>query len=80
MEGLKNNQKGKILVVDDIPVNIQLMQKYLSPSGYEILFARNGEEALVQVENGNPDLVLLDRKSTRLNSSHTDISRMPSSA
>ncbi|NIA30838.1 MAG: diguanylate cyclase [Actinobacteria bacterium] len=60
MEGLKNNQKGKILVVDDIPVNIQLMQKYLSPSGYEILFARNGEEALVQVENGNPDLVLLD--------------------
>ena len=26
------------------------------------------------------DLALLDRKSTRLNSSHTDISRMPSSA
>ncbi|NOY58973.1 MAG: PleD family two-component system response regulator [Calditrichaeota bacterium] len=60
MEGLKNNQKGKILVVDDIPVNIQLMQKYLSPAGYEILFARNGEEALVEVENGKPDLVLLD--------------------
>jgi len=60
LEGLKNNQKGKILVVDDIPVNIQLMQKYLSPAGYEILFARNGEEALVEVENGKPDLVLLD--------------------
>lgn len=60
MEGLSNNQKGKILVVDDIPVNIQLMQKYLSPAGYEILVARNGEEALVQVENGRPDLVLLD--------------------
>jgi len=60
LEGLSNNQKGKILVVDDIPVNIQLMQKYLSPAGYEILVARNGEEALVQVENGRPDLVLLD--------------------
>lgn len=60
MDGLTNNQKGKILVVDDIPVNIQLMQKYLSPVGYDILFARNGEEALIQVENGNPDLVLLD--------------------
>ena len=30
--------------------------------------------------NGNPFKVPLDRKSTRLNSSHTDISRMPSSA
>ena len=59
MEDLSNNPKAKILVVDDIPVNIQLMQKYLSPAGYEILFARNGEEALVQVKNGKPDLVLL---------------------
>ncbi len=60
MNGLSNNHKGKILVVDDIPVNIQLMQKYLSPVGYDILFARNGEEALTEVQNGNPDLVLLD--------------------
>ena len=32
------------------------------------------------IENYRPDILKPDRKSTRLNSSHTDISRMPSSA
>jgi len=53
-------QKSKILVVDDIPVNIQLMQTYLSSVGYETVVARNGEEALVQVKDHQPDLLLLD--------------------
>ena len=35
--------------------------------------------SLIEDENGNP-VISVDRKSTRLNSSHTDISRMPSSA
>jgi len=47
-------------VVDDIPVNIQLMQTYLSSVGYETIFARNGEEALIQVKDHQPDLLLLD--------------------
>ena len=36
--------------------------------------------AIVAEVVDNEDVVILDRKSTRLNSSHTDISRMPSSA
>ena len=32
------------------------------------------------IEKIRPEIVIQDRKSTRLNSSHTDISRMPSSA
>ena len=48
-------------------------------------FAKNKgvEVALSPAEieaNRNPDIYAPDRKSTRLNSSHTDISRMPSSA
>ena len=40
-----------------------------------------GEEARRALEAGmNAPSPILDRKSTRLNSSHTDISRMPSSA
>ena len=39
------------------------------------------EKKMISSEYGRPSVaVLLDRKSTRLNSSHTDISRMPSSA
>ena len=37
------------------------------------------KQALKALE-GQPEEIPLDRKSTRLNSSHTDISRMPSSA
>ena len=41
----------------------------------QILQQRQAEVARLQAQNAS-----LDRKSTRLNSSHTDISRMPSSA
>ena len=37
-------------------------------------------KALERVEKADADLVKVDRKSTRLNSSHTTVSRMPSSA
>ena len=60
MYNFSENHKGKILVVDDIPVNIQLLKKQLNSEGYEAIVARNGEEALVQVEKEKPDLVLLD--------------------
>ena len=52
---------------------------------YPELSASSYEEAIWMIENGYPPASVLkelesDRKSTRLNSSHTDISRMPSSA
>ena len=44
-------------------------------------YTRLAEEK-IRIKSGiyEPDFVIVDRKSTRLNSSHTDISRMPSSA
>jgi len=49
-----------ILVVDDQPRNIELLEAYLVPQGYEIVTAADGEEALERI-SGNPiDLILLD--------------------
>lgn len=49
-----------ILVVDDVPVNIQLLTTYLSSEGYNVISARDGEEAITQMQSQRPDLVLLD--------------------
>ncbi|MBN1951533.1 MAG: hybrid sensor histidine kinase/response regulator [Bacteroidales bacterium] len=49
-----------ILIVDDVPKNIQLVAKFLTGEGYELFFAQNGEAALKQVNNRKFDLILLD--------------------
>jgi adenylate cyclase len=51
---------SRILVVDDIPANVRLLEAILRPRGYEILTAGSGPEALDAVINNQPDLVLLD--------------------
>ncbi|HEY9597980.1 MAG TPA: ATP-binding protein, partial [Cyanophyceae cyanobacterium] len=51
----------KILIVDDEPVNRQVLSNHLSLQNYAITQAINGQEALEIVENGfKPDLILLD--------------------
>ena len=52
--------KPVILVVDDQPQNIELLEAYLSPQGYEIIRAANGEEALEKLSGNQIDLILLD--------------------
>ncbi len=70
VENVTNNHE-KILVVDDIPVNIQLLDKQLSASGFNVVNARNGEEALAKVEAEKPDLVLLDVMMPKLDGFET---------
>jgi len=53
-------KKPVILVVDDQPQNIELLEAHLLPQGYEILKAENGEEALEKLSAHDIDLVLLD--------------------
>jgi len=50
----------KILVVDDVPVNVKLLADLLTIKGYDVVTAANGAEALVKVEKDRPGLVLLD--------------------
>ena len=49
-----------ILVVDDNPVNLQLLVRTLDGSGHRILAARSGRAALDIARQTQPDLVLLD--------------------
>jgi sigma-B regulation protein RsbU (phosphoserine phosphatase) len=53
-------QPAKILVVDDNPVNLQLLVRTLDGTGHRILAARSGRAALEVARQVRPDLVLLD--------------------
>jgi CheY-like chemotaxis protein len=50
----------RILVVDDQPINVQLLKRKLERGGLEVSTANNGLEALEQVKAHKPDLILLD--------------------
>jgi DNA-binding response OmpR family regulator len=50
----------KILIADDEPSIVTALEFLLQRSGYEVLIARDGDEALRLVETMRPDLVLLD--------------------
>jgi DNA-binding response OmpR family regulator len=52
--------KPVILVVDDQFQNIELLEAYLAPQGYEIIKAASGQEALDKLSSNQIDLVLLD--------------------
>jgi two-component system KDP operon response regulator KdpE len=50
----------RILVVDDEAPIQRILRRNLSVSGYEVLIAENGEDALDMVQQYKPDLILLD--------------------
>lgn len=51
---------GLILIVDDIPTNLDVISEALSNEGYKVAIATSGERALQQIERRPPDLILLD--------------------
>jgi adenylate cyclase len=57
----------KILVVDDVPQNVRLLEAILSANGYEVTSASSGQEALERVRAELPDLVLLDIQMPGMN-------------
>jgi signal transduction histidine kinase len=60
-----------ILVVDDVPMNINVLFDALELSGYKVLVANNGESALERAQFSVPDLVLLDIMMPGLNGFET---------
>ena len=50
----------KILVVDDEKPITDIEKFNLTKEGYEVYVASDGEEAIQQVEDVNPDLIILD--------------------
>ena len=50
----------RILVVDDVPANVDILRARLDAHGYDVVTAGDGEEALAAVREHEPDLILLD--------------------
>src|SRR3954451_11618389 len=53
-------QPPLVLVVDDVPDNVDILQMRLESQGYEVIAAADGEQALAIVRERLPDLVLMD--------------------
>ena len=50
----------RVLIADDNPQGVELLEAYLGDSEYEIQTAADGEETLRRVNQWRPDLILLD--------------------
>ena len=53
-------ERPKILIVDDEPLNVDVLEQEMEDLGYATVSASNGQEALDQVAREAPDLILLD--------------------
>jgi CheY-like chemotaxis protein len=56
----------RILIVDDVPANVHILQSRLAANGYDIVTATDGEAALAAVKETQPDLILLDVMMPRM--------------
>ncbi len=56
----ENLAGAKVLIVDDNPQILELLEAYLEPLQLDVRLAADGEAALTAVERDEPDLVLLD--------------------
>jgi len=54
------SQKATVLIVDDEPYNVDVLQQELEDMNYNIITASNGKEALDKIKSQQPDLILLD--------------------
>ncbi len=57
---------AKILIVDDEPPIIEVLSYNLKRANYEVVIARDGEQALAQARREQPDLIILDLMLPRL--------------
>jgi len=66
--------RGRILIVDDEPINLEFFDVMLSKLGFLVEKAADGEEALEKVQSSNPDLIILDNIMPKL--SGWEVTRM----
>src|SRR4051812_44092552 len=52
--------KKRVLLVDDNPINLDVLEGHLSSLGLDLLRATDGRSAVAMVETDPPDLILLD--------------------
>jgi len=60
MNKSEENYISKILIVDDMPANVDVLVNILEPEGYKIVFAGTGEKAVKIAPRAMPDIILMD--------------------
>ncbi len=60
MTNSEAEMSARILIVDDEPMNLELMEAMLTLAGYEVSVAGSGEEGQASALRSKPDLILLD--------------------
>ena len=58
--------KEKILIVEDNPQNMRLIEMTLRPRNYTLLKATDGEQALAMVVKEHPDLIIMDMQLPKM--------------
>ena len=71
IHSLPMNEKETILIVDDEPDTVVILQDRLEMDGYTVITASNGSEALEVIGQELPDLVLLDIQMPRMDGMET---------
>jgi PleD family two-component response regulator len=54
------SRRARVLIADDNPQGVELLEAYLAECDYDIQTAADGEETLRKVHDWQPDLILLD--------------------
>jgi two-component system, cell cycle response regulator DivK len=56
----KNQERARVLLVDDYPDAREMYAEYLEFSGFDVVQAANGVEALQRASDDMPDIILMD--------------------
>lgn len=64
---------SKILVVDDVPSNLELVESYFADSSHQLFFAQDGLAAIQLATEQDPDLILLDLRMPDLDGVATSL-------
>lgn len=59
-------QRSTVMVVDDNPLNLSLMEAMLVPAGYSVTLYDSGEKCIEAVPRDAPDIILLDARMPKL--------------
>ena len=57
----------KILIVDDDPTLVKMLEVFLASHGYAVTTAIDGEDGVAKVKSTSPDLIILDVQMPRMN-------------
>ncbi|NIS62136.1 MAG: response regulator, partial [Proteobacteria bacterium] len=60
MVKIRKGKKGKILIVDDVPDTVNIVEKLFKSEGYDVFTASTGEEGIRKTAQVKPDVILLD--------------------